>query len=105
MVSTPLSSSSHLYWLVGPPQLLDARSIGLGGVVPPMCMWCTVWLAGLCDFRIFCSVGVHSGCLLKSQKLLVLMKKSTCRSLRSRNSTSLRVHSPSPKFVKAYPSL
>ena len=84
---------------MGPPQLDDARSIGLGGVLPPMCMWWTVWLAALWFFSSFIIVTLHSGFLLKSHQLLLLMKNSLCRLFMSSQSTSFRVQSPSAKLT------
>ena len=74
-------------------------AFGAGGVLPPMCMWWTLWLAALWFFSSLIIVPLHSGCLLKSHQLFELMKKSVCRLFMSSQSTSFRVQSPSPKLA------
>jgi hypothetical protein len=62
-------------------------------------MWWTVWLATFWVLMIRSMVLRQAGNLTGSQKLLVLMKKSTWRLLASRKSSICLVQSPAPKLV------
>ena len=66
-------------------------------------MWWTVWLAAFCVLRMRSIDVMQPAFLPVSQKLFVLMKKSTCRSFSSRKSSIFFVQSPVVEVLEQVP--